>query len=199
MNNGDQISLTNGTGSCGPEWYALYTKHQHEKTVARTLRFKGFDTFLPSYASTRTWKTGKKILQLPLFPCYVFIRGKLERRLDIITTPGIYALVSQAGKPCPIPASEMDAIQRALSSGRQIEPHPLLKCGEWVRIKRGPMAGVEGILARKKNLCRLILSVNMLGKAAAVEIDSSAVERIRGSSAVLANAERNAERPSDQF
>src|SRR5882724_5344544 len=91
-------------------WYALYTKHQHEKVVARNLACKGFEVFLPLYAAARDWKDRIKLLDLPLFPCYVFIRGDLSRRLGIISTPGIHFLVSIAGKPAPIPAAEIDGL-----------------------------------------------------------------------------------------
>lgn len=159
-------------------WYAIYTRHQHEKTVARILTAKGFETLLPLYSAARRWKDRTKLISLPLFPCYVFLRGGLERRLDIMTTPGIHALVSTAGRPVPISCAEIEAIQRVVESGASVEPHPFLKCGEWVRVKCGPFAGIQGILVRKKNLYRLVLSVEMLGKAAAVEIDAFLVERM---------------------
>src|SRR5262252_1569632 len=98
-------------------WYAVYTKHQHEKVVARNLAGKRFEIFLPLYASARSWKDRVKVLSLPLFPCYVFLKGDLERRLDIITTPGVHGLVSCAGQPVAIPRSEMDPIQRAVETG----------------------------------------------------------------------------------
>ena len=161
-------------------WYALYTKHQHEKMVARVLTIKGFETLLPLYQSARRWKDRTKLLSLPLFPCYVFLKGGLDRRLDVMTTPGIYALVSNAGRPAAIPHTEIEAIRLAVESGARVEPHPFLKCGEWMRVKSGPLAGVQGILVRKKNLCRLVLSVEMLGKSAAVEVDASLVERLNG-------------------
>ena len=157
-------------------WYALYTRHQHEKAVAHILTSKGFDTFLPLYPVARRWKDRTKLLSLPLFPCYVFLSGSLERRLDIMTTPGIYALVSNAGQPAAIPSAEIEAIRRTVESGYRVEPHPLLKSGDWVRVNYGPLKGIEGILVRKKNLYRLVLSVEMLGKAAAVEVDASTVE-----------------------
>lgn len=158
------------------EWYAVYTKHQHEKNVARVLTLKGFETLLPLYSTIRTWKTGRKKLSLPLFPGYVFLRGRLERRVEIVTTPGVHELLCQAGRPCTIPASEIAGIQQAIDTGSQMEPHPCLECGNKVRIRKGPMEGVEGILVRKKNRYRLVISVDMLGKAAAVEIASCAVE-----------------------
>jgi transcription antitermination factor NusG len=161
-----------------PPWYAIYTRHQHEKTVAQILTSKGFEVFLPLYGAAHCWKDRAKMVSLPLFPCYVFLRGGLERRLDIVTTPGIYSLVSTAGQPAAIPAFELEAIRRAVESTMRVEPHPFLKCGEWVRVKRGPLAGFQGILVRKKNLYRLVLSVEMLGKAAAVEVDAFLVERL---------------------
>jgi transcription antitermination factor NusG len=146
--------------------------------VARILTYKGFETLLPLYQSARQWKDRTKLLLLPLFPCYVFLKGGLERRLDIMTTPGINALVSSAGQPAPIPPTEIDAIRRTVESGSRVEPHPFLNCGEWVRVKCGPLQGIQGILVRKKNLYRLVLSVEMLGKAAALEVDAFLVERM---------------------
>lgn len=159
-------------------WYALYTKHQHEKTVARNLTCKGFEIFLPLYAAARNWKDRVKLLSLPLFPCYVFLRGDLTRWLDILSTPGIHALVSIGDQPAAIPAAEVDNIRQAVASGVSLQPHPFLKCGDWVRVKCGPLAGTQGILVRKKNVYRLVLSIEMLGKAAAVEVDAVMVERL---------------------
>ena len=161
-------------------WYAVYTRHQHEKTVARILTIKGFETLLPLYQARHRWKDRTKLLSLPLFPCYVFIRGDLERRLDIVTTPGLYAFVLRAGQPAAIPTLEMDAIRRGVESGAHVEPHPFLKSGEWVRVKTGALEGIQGILVRKKSMYRLVLSVEMLGKAAAVEVDVTQVERLNG-------------------
>ena len=155
----------------------MYTRHQHEKNVSHILTDKGFEIFLPLYKAVRYWKDRTKILSLPLFPCYVFLRGGLERRLDVLRTPGVYEFVSSAGQPSAIPPAEIDAIQRALESGFRLEPHPFLKIGERVRVKCGPLTGLQGILVRKKNLFRLVLCVEMLGKAAAVEVDTSLIER----------------------
>jgi transcription antitermination factor NusG len=157
-------------------WYAIYTRHQHEKTVAQILTGKGFNTFLPLYATTHDWKDRTKALTLPLFPCYVFLKGGIERRLQIITTPGIYGLVSSAGQPAAIPDIEIEAIRRVVDSGTRVEIHPFLKCGSWVRVKCGPLAGIEGILVRKKNVSRLVLNVEILGTAAAIEVAAFQVE-----------------------
>ena len=72
-----------------PDWWALYTRHQHEKAVAEMLSAKGFEVFLPLYDSQRRWKDRKMTISLPLFPCYLFVRGGLDRRLQVVTTPGV--------------------------------------------------------------------------------------------------------------
>ena len=159
-------------------WYVLYTRHQHEKTVAQILTSKGFEILLPLYSTARQWKDRTKLISLPLFPCYVFLRGGLERRVAIMTTPGIHAIVSTADRPTPIPPTEIEAIRRVVEGGVRVEPHPFLKCGEWVRVKCGPLMGIQGILVRKKNIYRLVLSVELLGKAASVEVDAFLVERL---------------------
>jgi len=166
---------------CDSSWYALHTRHQHEKTVDRILINKGFDTFLPLYSTTHNWKDRTKALSLPLFPCYVFLKGGIERRLQIITTPGIHGVVSSGGRPAVIPDFEIEAIRRAVESGARVEAHPFLKCGNWVRVMCGPLTGVEGILVRKKNVSRLVLSVEILGTAAAIEVSAFHVEPLNGS------------------
>ena len=165
-------------------WYALYTRHQHEKVVAQILTRRGFEILLPLYKSVRRWKDRTKVLSVPLFSCYIFLKGGLERRWDILNTPGIYDLVSSGGQPIAIPTHEIDAIQQVVNSGFRLEPHPLLRIGERVKIKLGPLAGLQGLLVRKRNIYRLVLSVEMLGRAAAVEVDSFLVERLDNSRVV---------------
>jgi transcription antitermination factor NusG len=166
---------------CDDSWYALYTRHQHEKMVHQILTNKGFNAFLPLYAATHIWKDRTKTLTLPLFPCYVFLKGGIERRLQILTTPGIHGLVSSAGQPATIPDIEIETIRRVVESGVPVEAHPYLKCGNWVRVKCGPLAGIEGILVRKKNISRLVLSVQILGTAAAIEVAAFQVEAVNPS------------------
>jgi transcription antitermination factor NusG len=159
-------------------WYAVYTRHQHEKAVAQGLAGKQFDTFLPLYTSVRRWKDRSVRLWLPLFPGYVFLRGDLERRLPILTTPGVHFVVCLGGQPAPIPATEIDAVRRAVESTFQVEPYPFLRCGDRVRVTSGALEGIEGIVVRKKNSCRLVLSVELLEKSVAVEVGGLAVERL---------------------
>jgi len=158
-------------------WHALYTRHQHEKVVAGVLANKGLEVFLPLYTAAHRWKDRTKQLSLPLFPCYVFVREGLDRQLQIMTTPGVFSWVG-GSRPVEIPEADMEALFKMVASSLRVEPHPFLKCGDWVRVKLGPLEGVEGILLRKKNLFRLVLSVEMLQKAVAVEVDISMVERV---------------------
>jgi transcription antitermination factor NusG len=171
-------TVTAGSDLGDASWYALYTRHQHEKMVDQVLTNKGFNTFLPLYATIHNWKDRTKALTLPLFPCYVFLKGGIDRRLHILTTPGIYGLVSSAGQPAVIPDTEIEAIRRVVESGARVEAHPYLKCGNWVRVKCGPLIGIEGILVRKKNISRLVLSVEILGTAAAIEVAAFQVEEV---------------------
>jgi transcription antitermination factor NusG len=160
------------------DWYALYTRHQHEKTVARLLTGKGFETFLPLYDAVHRWKNGVKQLSLPLFSGYVFLRGPIERWLPVLTTPGIHTVVGFGGKPAMIPCSEIEAVRRVVESPLTTEPHPFIKCGDRVRVNAGPLQGLEGVLLRKKNLWKLLLSVEMLQRSVAVEVDAYMVERV---------------------
>lgn len=162
----------------GNAWWALYTRHQHEKAVAEMLTVKGFEVFLPLYDSTRRWKDRRKVLSLPLFPCYLFVRGGLDRRLQVVTTPGVHMILYRGDQVAVVPEEEIGAIQRAVAGPYRVEPHPFLKCGARVRVTQGALEGVEGILVRKKNSCRLVLSVGMLAQSVAVEVDAWDVEPI---------------------
>lgn len=157
-------------------WWALYTRHQHEKAVAEMLSAKGFEVFLPLYESVRRWKDRNKKLWLPLFPCYVFVRGELNRRLQAVTTPGVHAVLRNGERVAMIPEGEIEAIRRAMTRQCRMEPHPFLRCGERVRVIRGCLEGVEGVLVRKKNMYRLVLSLDLLAQSAAVEIDAADVQ-----------------------
>jgi transcription antitermination factor NusG len=159
-------------------WWVIHTRHQHEKVVADMLTARGFDIFLPLYESTRRWKDRRKILSLPLFPCYLFIRGGLERRLQVVSTPGVNMVLCRGERAAIVPQDEIEAIQHALAGPARVEPHPNLKCGMRVRVIRGALEGVQGILVRTKNLCRLVLSVDLLAQSVAVEVNAWDVEPI---------------------
>jgi transcription antitermination factor NusG len=174
MNSTVSVAAPNGT----TPWYAVYTRHQHEHRVAESLNRNGIEIFLPTYSSKRKWHDRTKILSLPLFPSYVFLHGGLDRRVKVLSTPGVYSIVGFAGQAVEISDAEIDAIRKAVQSGLPAEPHPYLQIGDRVRVKTGPLEGIEGILARKKNSCRLILSAEVLQKSIAVEVDAFSVEPI---------------------
>ncbi len=166
-------------------WHALYTRHQHEKLVADLLSRKNFSVFLPLYEATHRWKDRIKKLWLPLFPSYVFVKGGLDRQLQMMMTPGVHSLVAYSGQAAAIPDEQIEAVRRMVEGPLRAEPHPFLKCGDTVRVTTGPLAGVEGILVRKKNRTRLVLSIEMLMKSVAVEIDAWMVERISSADSVF--------------
>jgi len=157
------------------------------------LAAKGFEVFLPLYESTRRWKDRRKVLSLPLFPCYVFVRGAIERRLPVLTTPGVHMIISRGERVATVPEHEIDAIRRTVEGHFQVEPHPFLRCGERVRVVRGSLDGVEGVLTRKKNLYRLVISVEMLAQSVAVEIDAMDVVPVMQRNVVALSSERQME------
>jgi len=167
-------------------WHALYTRHQHEKAVAHILSSKEFEVFLPLYSTVHRWKDRDKQLWLPLFPCYVFLKGGLRRQLDILTTPGVHSVLSSAGRFADIPEEEINAVRQMVESSTRLEPHPFMKFGDRVRVKSGPLTGIEGILIRKKNQFRLVVSVEIMGKSAATEVDASIVERVNSRNTAVA-------------
>ena len=170
-------TIAQGHGD-SPQWHALYTRHHHEKPIARMLSSKGHEVFLPLYGVARQWQDRTRHVSLPLFPCYVFIRGGLDRQLQIMSTPGVFSLVGWAGHPATIPESQIAGLRQMAESSTRIEPHPYLACGDRVRIRSGTLQGLEGILVRKKNVSRLVVSLEMLGRSAAVEVDASCLETV---------------------
>ena len=159
-------------------WHAIFTRHQFERSVAASLSSKGHEIYLPLCHSLRRWQDRTKHLWLPLFPGYVFICEGLDRQFQIITTPGVISVVGCAGRPAIVPQDELDAIRQVIESRVPVVSHPFLQRGDRVRVKSGPLMGLEGILTRKKGVDRLVVSIEMLGRSAAVEIDSRNVERI---------------------
>jgi transcription antitermination factor NusG len=159
-------------------WHALYTRHQHEKTVAEALFRKGYAVFLPLYGTTRLWRNRPKQLLLPLFPGYVFIQGGMARPIDILSTPGIISIVNWSGAPAAIPPEQIIAVRRMIENPYHVEPHEFLRSGDKVRVISGALQGLQGILLRIKGKSRLVVSMELLGRSASVEMEESLVERI---------------------
>lgn len=157
-------------------WYALYTCPRHEKYVAEQIERRRFSCFLPLYRSVRRWKDRRKELQLALFPGYVFVRMALENRLRVLELPGVVRLVSFNGQPAVVPAEEIEVLRDRLSGVSGVEPHPYLRTGRRVRVRNGSMAGLEGIVVRRKERCRVVFSIDLIMRSVAVEVDEADLE-----------------------
>jgi transcription antitermination factor NusG len=162
-----------------PHWYAAYTCAKHEKRVAEQLTQRSLENFLPQYESVRRWKDRRVRLQLPLFPGYVFVRLALRDRLRVLETPSVVRLVGFNGQPAALPDKEIEALRVCAAAQLHTEPYSYLTVGRRVRIKSGPLTDLEGVLVRRKNTLRVVLSLDLIARSAAVEIDAVDVERIR--------------------
>jgi transcription antitermination factor NusG len=162
-----------------PLWYAVRVRSKFERNVSVVLEHKGVEQFLPTYRSRRTWTDRTKTLDLPLFPGYVFCRIPLEHRNRVVTTDGVVGLVGAGRQPIPVSDVEIDAIRTMIQSQVETEPWPFLKVGQTVRICHGSMSGIEGILIRIKNSWRLVVSLTLLERSVAVEIDAASVSPVQ--------------------
>ncbi len=154
-----------------PLWYAAYTSANHEKRVAQQLGQRSVEHFLPVYESERRWKDRRVRLQMPLFPGYVFVRMALRERVRVQQIPGVARLVGFGGMPKALPEEEIEVLRAGLALGIRAKPHPFLTIGRRVRVSSGPLRGLEGIILRRKNRTRFILSFDLITRSVAVEID----------------------------
>lgn len=164
--------------ACEKKWYATYTSANHEKSVASQLEVRGVEHFLPTYSSMRRWKDRRVTLQLPLFPGYVFVRMALRDRALVVEVPGVARLVGFNGAPAPLPTEEIEGLKKGLVSGMRTEPHPFLRTGRRVRVCSGPFEGLEGMVVRRKKGTRLVLSLELIQRSIAVDLDSVLVESV---------------------
>jgi transcription antitermination factor NusG len=158
-----------------PSWYAAYTCANHEKRVAAELGARDVEHFLPLYSSVRRWKDRRVNLDLPLFPGYVFVRLALCDRLRVVQIPSVVRLIGFGGLPTALTDKEMEILQSGLSQGLGAEPHPFLTVGRRVRITAGPFVGLEGVLKRKKNSLRVVVSLELIQRSVAVDVDEADV------------------------
>jgi transcription antitermination factor NusG len=152
-------------------WYAIRVRARWEQLVADALRNKEYEEFLPLYRKRSNWSDRVKEISLPLFPGYVFCRSDLSGRAPFITTPGVIGILSFGGYPAIISQEEIEAIKAVIRSGADVAPWPYIREGQRVRILRGALAGVEGVLVRPKSDWRVVLSVETLCRSIAVEVD----------------------------
>lgn len=152
-----------------PVWFAVYTCANHEKRVAEQFTGRNVEHFLPQYESTRRWKDRKVRLHLPLFPGYLFVHIASQERLRVLQVPGVVQLVGPHGSPTPLPEEDISRIREFLGQGWRA--HPYLQAGRRARVMRGPLAGIEGIVLRRKNRSRLVLSLDLIQRSMAIEMD----------------------------
>jgi transcription antitermination factor NusG len=157
-------------------WYALRVRSRHERTVASHLQGRGYESFLPMYKSRHRWSDRFKEIELPLFAGYVFCRFDPLNRLPILSVPGLVHIVGIARTPVAIEETEIAAIQSAVKSGLPRQPWPFLEIGHRVRIENGPLCGIEGILLGSRGHQRLVLSVTLLQRSVAVQVDAAWVQ-----------------------
>jgi transcription antitermination factor NusG len=161
------------------QWFALRVKSRFEKAVALAAHNKGFEEFLPLYQIRHEWSDRYKSVDLPLFPGYVFCRLEAQHRFPLLTIPGVMHVVGIGRIPSPIDDAEILAIQNVTRSQLQVEPWPFLEFGERVRLKAGPLNGIEGFLIQLQKP-RVILNLPILRQAIAVEIERNWIEPSAG-------------------
>lgn len=152
-------------------WHVLCTRSRHERTVHEQLAQRALEAFVPTFTSVRQWHDRKKVLELPVFPGYVFVRTAYADRLRVLQVPGVARFVTFGDRPAILADEEMDRLRAALTL-RKCEPHPTIAAGTGVRIVAGPLQGLSGIVVRERR-ARLVVSVDCLCRSVAVELDDS--------------------------
>jgi transcription antitermination factor NusG len=184
MNGMQEVSLQSPAHPCvsvnldNLRWYAAYSCANHEKSIARQFELRSIEAFLPLYERPSRWKDRTVKLQLPLFPGYVFVRLAIEQKLRVLQVPGVVRLVGFNGHPVPLPDEEMQALREGLSDSLLAEPCPYLQVGRRVRVRSGALRGLEGILLKKKSGYRFVLSLHLIQRSMAVEVNAADLEAI---------------------
>jgi transcription antitermination factor NusG len=173
-------------------WFAVRVRSNFERTVMAHLRDRGYEEFAPAHKTERNWSDRKKEVDRFLFPGYVFCRFDPQNRLPVLTTPGVVDVVGWGKIPAPIPAEEIERVRQMVQSGLLVSPWPYLELGQSVLIERGPLAGMEGILAEVKGRCRLVVSINLLKRSISAEVERSCVRPVKSVASGARPAARHA-------
>lgn len=158
-------------------WYVLFVRSNQEKKVAEALRGRDVEYFLPCYKSLRQWKDRRMMLEVPLFPGYVFLRLPLAERARAMTVPNVVTLVGTRNQPSAISEEEIAWIRLGIEHGKA-EPYPYLKVGQRVLVTEGVMCGMEGILVRRRNNTRVVVSLDSIARSFVVEIDATCLRPV---------------------
>jgi len=169
------------------KWFAVYTTPRHEKRVDQYLSAKNIEHYLPLYHQRRRWSDGTRVtLDLPLFPGYLFVRIDKSERVRVLEVPGVLSIVGGTGhKPAALPDAEIEALRSGLHL-RRPEPCPLPTVGERVRIRSGPLAGMQGVVLRYKNRLRVVLTIELIRQSVAVEVEAEELEALEPENSALA-------------
>jgi transcriptional antiterminator NusG len=157
-------------------WFALRVRPKHEKAVAGNLSNLGFDEYVPLHRVRRAWSDRVKMLDAPLFPGYIFCRFSYAERLHVLNTPGVESIVRFGKTEAPVDESEIDAVRTLAASGKPLAHLPFLRIGQNVRIERGPLAGIRGVVVRDESAWRVVVSVEALDRSIAVQIDREVLQ-----------------------
>jgi transcription termination/antitermination protein NusG len=161
-----------------PDWFAVQVKARWEQSTARILSGKGYETLLPLYKAERRSGGRLRTVDVPLFPSYLFCRFAALNRLPILVTPGVMSIVSRCRIPVPVEPGEIASLQKLVSSGIRAEPWPYIALGDKVRVETTPLQGLEGILIAHKSGHRVVVSVSLLQRSVAVEIDRAGISAV---------------------
>ena len=161
-----------------PRWYASYTCANHEKRIAAQFNERSIENFLPLYETVRRWKDRRVRIALPLFPGYIFVRHSLRNRLEILQVPGVVRLVGFNNVAAPLPVEDIETLRSGLNRPSGAEPHPYLTVGRRVRIVHGPFEGLAEILVRRKGRLRVVVSIELIMRSVAMDVDVADVAPI---------------------
>jgi len=159
-----------------PKWYAVYTRSHQERMVKSQLDGRGVENFLPTYERISQWKDRKKLIKVPLFPGYLFVKIAPVNRLEVLKAYGAVQIVGNSTGPLSIPEEQVASVRKFVDVGLKCDPHPYLKVGKKAKIKEGPLAGFAGILVRKKSKSLFVLSVDLIQRSVSVELGSWLIE-----------------------
>src|SRR5579864_6032699 len=168
---------TIATAETPEKWYAAYTMPRHEKLVANQLTLRAVETYLPLYRAIHNWNGRKAEVDLPLFPGYVFVKMPITHRVRVLEQPGVVRLVGSSGKAISLPDHEIEHLRCSLAFCKA-EPYPFLAPGQRVTIKSGPMAGLEGKILRRKGKFRLVVSLELIQRSVAFEVDADTARMV---------------------
>ncbi len=168
-----------------PEWFALYTCSCQEKRVGEHLSVRNIEFFLPLYRKVSLWRNGLRVqTERPLFPGYVFVKIERREKVRVLELPGAHSIVSTGHEPIPLPTEEIEALRQG-AHFLNAEPHPYLDVGNRARVRRGPLEGMTGFVVRKKNGCRIVLSLELIMRSVSVEVNEHDIEALGHSSSDL--------------